>query len=65
PFYARIGVREVWLVDPATRVVEIFALQAGGYAAVTDHRSVVLGVRLETVDAPKLRIHDGDAFTDV
>ncbi|MEO8843780.1 MAG: Uma2 family endonuclease, partial [Kofleriaceae bacterium] len=42
PFYARIGVREVWLVDPATRVVEIFALQAGGYAAVTDHRSVVL-----------------------
>jgi len=60
PFYASIGVREVWIIDPVTRVAEIFA----GTTPVIGGVSQVLGVRLETVGA-KLRIHDGDSFTDV
>jgi len=60
PFYASVGVREVWIIDPMTRVAEIFA----GTTPVIGGVSQVLGVRLETVGT-KLRIHDGDSFTDV
>ena len=60
PFYASIGVREVWIIDPVTRVAEIFA----GTTPVLGGVSAVLGVRLETVGA-LLRIHDGESFTDV
>ena len=60
PYYASTGVREVWIVDPVTKVVEIFA----GTTAVRGGVSTVLGVRLETVGG-NLRIHDGDTFTDV
>jgi Uma2 family endonuclease len=65
PFYASIGVREVWLVHPTTRVAEMLALVDGDYVELTTGESLVLGVRLETVDGPKLRVHDGDSFTDV
>jgi Uma2 family endonuclease len=59
PFYASIGVREVWIIDPVTRVAEIYA-----GTTLTGDVSAVLGVRLETFGA-LLRIHDGDSFTDV
>jgi len=30
--YERFGVKEYWLIDPANRVIEVFALQNGEYA---------------------------------
>lgn len=30
--FARYGVREYWLVDPAAASIEIYELESGGYA---------------------------------
>jgi Uma2 family endonuclease len=65
PFYAKIGVCEVWLLEPTTRACEMFALVEGVLAPVAGGVSPVLGVRLETIEGPMLRIHDGATFLDV
>lgn len=68
-FYARVGVREVWLIEPKTRETEIYALREGGYQPITFGAGVatseVLGITLEIVDGPLLRLRDGDAISDV
>src|SRR4051812_31079776 len=69
PWYARRRVTEIWLVEPVTRVTEIHTLVAGGYRLVDpagdSTTSPLLGIRLEVVEGPKLRVHDGDSVTDV
>jgi len=65
PFYASIGVREVWLVTPQSRVVEMFLLEGDHYVTSGDGISAVLGVTLQTIRGPKLRLIDGDSITDV
>jgi Uma2 family endonuclease len=61
PFYARVGVREVWLVHPITRAVEVFALVGDRMDPVVPEGGAIrsgLGVVLETATGV-LRIHDG------
>ena len=71
PFYAKVGVREIWLIEPRTRALEIHALEDGAYVRVqTDGvlRSPVLGITIELVHLPdgdRLRLRDGDAVSDV
>lgn len=63
PFYARVGVREVWLIDPTARVVEIYAPRGDTMVLVAPanglHRSPQLGVELVTLAGPRLSIRDG------
>ena len=65
PFFATVGVREVWLIERATREVEIHQLVEGAYHRVSGTRSPVLGVELRVIDGPQLRISDGDYRADV
>ncbi|HSN25080.1 MAG TPA: Uma2 family endonuclease [Kofleriaceae bacterium] len=62
PFYAKVGVREVWLVEPGTREVEILTLVAGRYEPVLfvdgRARSPLLGIDLRVADG-KLELRDG------
>lgn len=64
PFYARLGVREVWLLDPKTCVLEIYSLVAGSYVGVPSDHSPVLDIEIEIVEGPKLRLRDGDHVAD-
>jgi Uma2 family endonuclease len=69
PFYARLGIRELWLVHPITRAFELHVLTGSVYirrlpdagGVVT---SPVLGVTLQVASA-KLRISDGSTSIDV
>ena len=68
PFYARIGVQEVWIIDRDSRQPEIFACSEGEYQAVPADangwiRSGVTGVCLRATDASKLEIRKGDDRT--
>lgn len=66
PFYAGRGAREVWLVDPYTRRVEVFALRGRDYEVVPvidgAIRAPALAIELRVVAGPRLRLVDG-AFT--
>lgn len=68
-FYARVGVREVWLVEPETRETELYALRDGHYDPIPFvagiATSAVLGITLEVVDGPLLRLRDGADSYDV
>jgi Uma2 family endonuclease len=69
-FYARVGVREVWLVDPSTRALELYMLVRGTYIRQLPGddgqlQSAVTGLVLATVDGPRLRLRDGVSTTDV
>lgn len=59
PFYARNGVREVWLLDPRAWTIEILVLDAGKYRVSPPVHGVALSldVRLE---GSMLRVVDGD-----
>jgi Uma2 family endonuclease len=59
PFYAVAGVREIWLLDPETRRVEIYELVGSGYNRVVGDRSPALGIELR-VAGGKLELRDGD-----
>lgn len=63
PFYAKVGVREVWLVEPATRETEVFTLVNGRYEVVPfaegRAQSPVLGIELRVADG-KLELRDGN-----
>lgn len=61
PFYAEVGVREVLVIDPAARAVELFALRGGKLHAVMPLdgggvRSAVLEVTFTAVPGPRLRL---------
>ena len=62
PFYAKVGVREVWLIDPETRVLEVFTLRDGKLRSIRTRDGVVaslaLGIELATVKG-KLHVRDG------
>ena len=68
-FYARIGVREVWLVEPKTRETELYVLRDGAYelspfvAGIAT--SEVLAITIEIASGPVLRMRDGDDVYDV
>jgi Uma2 family endonuclease len=61
PFYARCGIPEVWLVDPATRQAEIYILRQDAYVAIPPMSDGALhaprfGLELRVVEGPRLRI---------
>lgn len=63
------GLSEVWIVETKTREPEVFAIVDGAFVALPPtggiHRSPLLGVTLEVVDGPLLRLRDGDEVTDI
>jgi Uma2 family endonuclease len=63
-YYAARGILEIWLVDPATRAVEMYQLVNGAYVAMIAQRSKVLGVTLELTEM-KLRVIDGDRVVEI
>jgi Uma2 family endonuclease len=69
PFYARVGVKEVWLVHPVTRAFELFELRGHELvprdpdAGVT--RSPVLGIEIVVDAGPLLRLRDGDDAIEI
>jgi Uma2 family endonuclease len=69
PFYASRGVREIWLFEPNTRHHEIHALGGNSYTRVElvdgVTTSPLLGVELDLIDGPKLRVRDGHTVTDI
>ncbi len=72
PFYASVGVREVWLIEPRTRTTDVLALRDDRYAPVPwiarRARSPELGIELErvaTAEGPTLELIDGDDVTVV
>lgn len=61
PFYEAFPVREVLVLNPDTRAIELFTLRGGKYHAVAPDergqvRSEVLGVAFATREGPKLEI---------
>jgi Uma2 family endonuclease len=60
PFYSEVGVRELLIVDPITRALELLTLRRGRLRASsvskTGVRSLVLGVTFKKVPGPKLRL---------
>jgi Uma2 family endonuclease len=69
PFYASRGVREVWLIEPATREVEVFALRSRGYERVLAIDGAIhapaLAIDLRVVVGPQLQLVDGDLTIEV
>lgn len=68
PFYASRGVREIWLIHPKTRELEVFTLVGGGYEIVPVidgvTRAPALGIELAVIDQ-RLHIRDGEYVADV
>lgn len=69
-FYAQHEVQEIWLVDPRTKVIEVYVLRGGTYFAVTPNRAGAidaprLGLTLETIAGPKLRVTWGTGTAEV
>ncbi len=61
PFFARLGVRQVIVIDAKTRKTEVFLLAGDGYVAVAPDRegwlvAEVLGLRLRWVSKRRLRV---------
>jgi Uma2 family endonuclease len=61
PFYGELGVREVLVVNPDTRVVELFVLKGGRLFPLSPDekgglRSQVLDVTFLPIAGPKLRV---------
>lgn len=53
PFYARAGVGHAWLIDPLTRVLEVYRLEGGRWIQLQVHRGDV-EVRAEPFEAVAL-----------
>ena len=64
PWYARLDVREVWLIDPRTRELELHVLWGTSLRRVEPEdgvlRSVALGIELRIVDGPRLELRWDD-----
>jgi Uma2 family endonuclease len=55
--YAREGVRHLWLLNPALRLLEVHRLEAGRWVIVARHGKEESGVRIEPFDAVPLDLH--------
>lgn len=55
PVYAREGVKHVWLVDPESRMLEVFRLEGGHYSLRVTH-SGTDRVRAEPFEALELEL---------
>jgi len=55
PIYARQGVAYAWLVNPNTRVLEVFRLDGSTYRLIATHRDAEL-VRAEPFEAHELEL---------
>ncbi len=68
-FYARVGVAEVWILDPTSREPEIYTCIDRAFVRVPSiggvHHSPLLGITLEVIDGPLLRVSDGDDVTTI
>jgi len=65
PFYAKVGVREIWLIQPETRAIEIHALDRGAYKMVAPRRSPLLEIEIDVIEGPRVRLRDGDDVYEV
>jgi len=69
PFYAKVGVREVWLIEPYTLAIEILTLSDNEWVAVHASnnrvRSPSLDIELESIAGSALRLRDGDDLIEV
>ena len=65
PFYAKLGVPELWIIDRDTRVPKLHALQEGRYELQTPGadgwmRSTATGIRFRAEEDNKLGVQVGD-----
>ncbi len=65
PFYARLGVPELWIIDRDTRAINLYALQDGQYelqspAADGWLQSTATGIRLHAEPDDKLAVQIAD-----
>jgi Uma2 family endonuclease len=67
PFYASRGVAEIWLIDPTTRLLELYVLRGNSYITTVDQpvRSPRMNLRFTTVAGPKLRIDRDDGSAEI
>jgi Uma2 family endonuclease len=70
PFYAARRIPEYWIVDPITREIEVYLLRGDVYFAVAPNRDGVilaprLGLELQVVEGPKLRITWADGNVEI
>lgn len=63
PFYAACGVQEVWLIDPKTRIIEVFSLTDQYSTAGAE--SAVLGIRFSVGPGPTLRLEWADGSSEI
>jgi Uma2 family endonuclease len=68
-FYAMCQVQEVWIADPETRVVEVYALRRDRYFQILDEgnrvRALRFGLDLEVIAGPKLKISWADGSAEI
>jgi Uma2 family endonuclease len=68
-FYAGRGVREVWLIEPITREVEVLALRSRSYERIPAIDGAIdapaLAIALRVVVGPRLQLVDGDLTIEV
>ncbi|MBA3394721.1 MAG: Uma2 family endonuclease [Deltaproteobacteria bacterium] len=60
-FYASRGVKEIWLIEPTTRIVELYLLRGATYFTTLPDRDGILrsglfDLELRVVEGPKLRL---------
>ena len=68
-FFARVGVQEVWIIEPHTRAPEIY-VRAGNDFVLAEpvagiHRAPLLDITLEVVAGPWLRVTRGADTTEI
>ncbi len=65
PFYAKLGVPEMWIIDRDTKVPEVYVLEGTDYGKQASDaegwiHSAATGVRLRAETGPKLAVQAGD-----
>jgi Uma2 family endonuclease len=65
PWYAALGTREVLIVDPITRAVDLFVLRDGKLVRAETARSEVLDATFARIDGPRLRVSIAGVTTEI